>query len=112
MATGLAPSQTIVYPLNGLAGEHFLILAIEAAAKLNWQLRYLSHTGIIAVSSPWPAEVSLKIDGASVSITSISLNNLVVDWGKNKRNIRLFLHTIEELRTAIPAEYLVFSNES
>src|ERR1051325_9342515 len=101
MATGLSPSHTTVYPLNGLPGEYFLILAIEAAAKLGWQLRYLSNTGIISVSNPWPAEVSLRIDGASVSITSLSLNNLVVDWGKNRRNVRLFLRTIEELRTAI-----------
>ena len=106
MAIGLFPKYTASYPLAGLTGQTFLVLAVEAAARLGWRLQYLSPTGFIGASLPWIARVIIRIDGDSVNLSSTSIARELWDRGRNKENISRFIHTLDELKAEIPVEYL------
>ena len=106
MAIGLYPKYTATYPLAGLTQQQFLVLAMEAAARLNWRLHYLSPTGFMAVSSSPIGRMIVRIEGDSVSIGSTSLAQELWDRSRNKAAVRQFIEALDELKEGIPAEYL------
>jgi rhomboid protease GluP len=111
MAIGLIPKYKETYPLAGLTQQQFLILAMEAAARLAWRLYYLSATGFVAAASPKIAELVVRLDGDTASLSSASVVQELTDRGRNKANIRLFIATLEDLRSRIPAEQLTSGYE-
>lgn len=50
MAFGFSPKYIQDYQLDNFDKEHFLILAIEAAFKLDWNVSFVSEIGFIAYS--------------------------------------------------------------
>jgi hypothetical protein len=48
MAIGFSPKYIQDYQLDNLAKEHFLILAIRADFKPDWNVSFVSETGLIA----------------------------------------------------------------
>ena len=106
MAIGLYPKYTTSYPLAGLTAQQFLVLAMEAAASLNWRLHYLSASGFIALSAAPVGRVMLRIDGDHVRISSNSISQQLWDRGQNKLSIGSLITTLDSLRDRIPATYL------
>lgn len=45
MAFGLSPKHIQEYRLNDIVGDSFLVLAIEAATKLGWEISFLDDSG-------------------------------------------------------------------
>ncbi len=91
MAVGFTPKHIEGFPLNNLTHQQFLVLADEAATKINWKVAYLSENGLIAYTDngmfSWNAEIKIKIENGIASIQSASTGNEIIDWGKNKKNV-------------------------
>jgi rhomboid protease GluP len=110
MAFGLSPKHIEDLPLDNLTTEQFLVLAIEAAKKLDWNVGYTSETGFIAFTkfsmSSWSEEVKVKIDDNKANLKSECTGNQIADWGKNKKNIENLISTFNELRNSFTPEEL------
>lgn len=110
MAFGVSPKHIQDIPLDNLTTEQFLVLAIEAAKKLGWNIGYTSETGFIAFTtfsmSSWSEEVRVKIEGGNANLKSECTGSQMVDWGKNRRNIEKLITTINELKASCSPEEL------
>lgn len=111
MAFGLTPKHIQDLPLDNLTTEQFLVLAIEAAKKLGWNINYSSETGFIAFTafsmSSWSEEVQVKIDGSKANLKSECTGNQMADWGKNKKNIEKLITKFNELKASFSPEELM-----
>lgn len=110
MAFGISPKHTQVFPLNEQSASEFLVIALEAAKKLNWNISFTSESGFIAFTkfsmSSWSEEVKVKIEDGYCTIKSECTGNQVADWGKNKKNVINFISTTEELKNTFTSEEL------
>lgn len=108
MAFGFSPKHIQDFNLDGLEKEHFLVIAIEAASKLNWNVSFVSDTGFIAYTkfswSSWSEEVTIKIDNGIANIKSECTGSQLMDWGKNKKNVETLIATIGEVKTNFTQE--------
>lgn len=108
MAFGFSPKYIQDFNLDGLEKEHFLVIAIEATSKLNWNVSFVSDTGFIAYTkfswSSWSEEVTIKIDNGIANIKSECTGSQLMDWGKNKKNVETLIATIGEVKTNLTQE--------
>ncbi|HYG38517.1 MAG TPA: rhomboid family intramembrane serine protease [Cytophagales bacterium] len=111
MAFGLSPKHIQDLPLENLTTEQFLVIAIEAAKKLDWNVGYTSEMGFIAFTkfsmSSWSEEVKVKIEDGNANLKSECTGSQMMDWGKNKENIENLVATIGELKKSFTPEELV-----
>ncbi len=110
MALGLSPKHIQDFSLDNLSQEQFLVIALEAAKKLDWNVGCTSETSFIAYTkfsmSSWSEEVKVKIENGNANLKSECTGNQMVDWGKNKENIENLVATINELKTSFTPEEL------
>ena len=109
MAFGFSPKNIQEYNLDSTDKEHFLVYAIEALRKLDWNVSFVSETGFIAYTgsslSSWGEEVSVKIDNGVSTIKSECTGSQIIDWGKNKRNVNELINVIERAKKELtPSE--------
>lgn len=108
MAFGFSPKHVQDFQLDNLDKEHFLVLAREAAFKLDWNVSFVSETGFIAYTrfslSSWSEEVTVKIDNGVANIKSECTGSQLMDWGKNKKNVETLLSEIEEVKSVLTQE--------
>lgn len=108
MAFGFSPKHVQDYQLDNLDKEHFLVFAIEAAFKLDWNVSFVSETGFIAYTkfswSSWSEEVTVKIDNGVANIKSECTGSQLMDWGKNKKNVEALLSKLEEVKVSLTQE--------
>jgi rhomboid protease GluP len=110
MAFGLSPKYVQDLPLDDLTPEQFLVLAIEAVKKLDWNLGYTSENGFVAFTtfsmSSWSEEVKVKIDGNHANLKSECTGNQMIDFGKNKENIEKLIATFNTVKDSFTSEEL------
>lgn len=110
MAFGLTPKFTTALSAGELSREHFLVLLLEAAKQLNWNIGYTDENGFVAYTkfsmSSWAEEVTIKFEGDHAILNSECTGNQLMDWGKNKRNVESLQAAFEELKTTLSAEQL------
>ena len=110
MAFGFSPKYAQELSLGNLTQEQFIILAIESAKKLGWNVGYTSDAGFIAYTkfsmSTWSQEVKVKIDGNNASLKSECTGNQLMDWGKNRRNIEDLIETFNDQKNSFTPEEL------
>jgi len=110
MAFGLSPKKTKTLKLDYLTPEHFLVIAVETARSLNWKIKFISNTRIIAYTELsdkyMNEEIKLVIKEKSASITSESTGIQLVDYGKNLENIQDFITTFNDFKTSVYPEDL------
>lgn len=108
MAFGFSPKHIQDYQIDNLDNEHFLVLAIEAAYRLDWNVSFVSETGFIAYTkfswSSWSEEVTVKIGNGIASIKSECTGNQFMDWGKNKENVERLMWKVEEVKSEMTPE--------
>ena len=108
MAFGLTPKHVHEYQLENLDEKHFLVLALDAAKKLNWNIGFVNKTGFIAYTkfsmTSWSEEVSVKIENGIANIKSQCTGSQLMDWGKNRKNVEQLLETIEEVKSTMNQE--------
>jgi rhomboid protease GluP len=102
MAFGLSPKYSQSISLDGLTKEQFMELAANTFEKLNWKAGSLNDTSFKAFTklslSSWSEEIVLQFTNDLVTISSSSTGQLV-DWGKNKKNVLLFIETFMEFKS-------------
>lgn len=110
MAIGFTPKHIEGFSLQDLTEEQFLVLTIETFNKMVWQIAYVSRTGAIAYTDngmfSWNAEVEIKLENGVANIKSASTGSEMIDWGKNKKNIKKFISNFEELKSSFTKEEL------
>ncbi|MCO5950153.1 rhomboid family intramembrane serine protease [Mucilaginibacter flavidus] len=110
MAFGLSPKYITELPAGELSGNHFLVLLLEAAKQLNWNIGHTSEYGFVAYTkfsmSSWAEEVTVNIEGDHAALKSECTGNQMMDWGKNKRNIESFEVAFAELKNQLMTETL------
>lgn len=108
MAFGFSPKYVQDLQLDNIDKEHFLVLAIEASSKLNWNVSLVSEIGFIAYTKfswiSWSEEVTIKLDNSKANLKSECTGNQLMDWGKNKKNVAALLSKIEEIKSVITQE--------
>ena len=111
MAIGFTPKHTEEVQLPEFTPEQFLVLAVETVKDLNWQINYLSKSGLIAYTNKgmfsFNAEVKIVLkDDGMIGITSASTGNEMIDFGKNKKTIRDFWLAFEVARLTFKSDEL------
>jgi len=108
MSFGFSPKHIQEYKLENLDKEHFLVFAIEAALKLDWDVSFISGTGFIAYTKfsmgSWSEEISVNIDNGVAIIKSECTGSQLIDWGKNKKNVEALLTQMESLKSVMTRE--------
>jgi rhomboid protease GluP len=108
MAFGFSPKYVQDLPLDSLAPEQFLTIALLTAKKLGWNVGYNSESGFTAHTkfslSSWGEEIKVIINENSANLKSECTGMQVVDWGKNKKNIEKFISTFSELRNTLTTD--------
>ena len=100
-------------PLDDLAAEKFLALAIEATRQLGWIFGDINSAGFTAYTNngffSWNAEIKLKVSNETATIQSQSIGDEVIDVIENKKNIQKFISAFKNLennsKTETPAIY-------
>jgi rhomboid protease GluP len=115
MAFGLSPKYVQNIPLNDVTPQDFLVVAVDAAKKLGWNISVISEAGFMAYTgfsmSSWSEEVRIKIETDTAILKSECLGSQMADWGKNKKNVTDLIDTIEQLKTAYAPEELTAKYE-
>jgi len=108
MAFGISPKHVQEATYENLPAEDILIIGIETARKLGWDVGYTSASGFIAYGrmsmASWGQEVTVKVEPGRLVVKSRSTGSELFDLGKNKRNVQAFLATFDEQRVALTAE--------
>ncbi len=106
MALSFSPPQhTQDFQPAFLDNEHFLVIAIETAIKLDWRISFVSKSSLIAYTkfskSSWSEKVTIKIENGNATLQSKCTEWQLHDLGKNKKNIESFLYKFKEVRSAM-----------
>ena len=101
--------QCAQLPLNDLEPRQIINLAIETSKELGWFFGDVNDSGIIAYTNnglfAWNAEVKVKIIKGDAVVISQCRENNFVDITQNKKNIELFVSTLNKIRGGVlPAE--------
>ena len=98
------PKYTIDVPVGNLSAGQYLALATIAVEKLEWNLEFISATGLIArvpmswKANTWGEKITIIIENGNARITSKSEGGTLIDFGRNKKNLRGFAETLEALK--------------
>jgi rhomboid protease GluP len=110
MAFGITPKYVMEIYLEKFTPGQFLILGIESAKKLDWEISSISNTGFIAFLNNdrfrWNARITFKIEDDRAIIKSESVGNEMFDWGKNKKAVERFEDKFITLKYKINKEEL------
>lgn len=110
MAIGFTPKYQEEYPLDNLTPSQFLALVNETAVKINLNIIYLSDIGMIAYTEngmfKWNGELKVMIQGDTATIISTSTGSDMIDLGKNKKNVRRFVESLEQLKQELTIQDL------
>jgi rhomboid protease GluP len=110
MAIGLIPHYSVVFALEELTNEEFLIVIRQVADKLDWKVTKSDLTGMIAYTKfrkrSVNEKVQINIEDRLITLKSESLGGQFFDFGRNKRNTEKFIACYDELRSSITADEL------
>ena len=89
MAFGITPRHVQEIAFENLTHEQIIVIGLETAKRLGWNIGYTSESGFIAYTnfswSSWSEEVTFKVEGNKATIKSECTGSQIVDWGKNKK---------------------------
>lgn len=93
-----------------LTPKQSLVIALESAKNLEWNICHISGSGFIAFTKMTmlsnKEEIKLKISGNTAYLTSESTSSQLNDFGKNKENIENFIAKFDGLCNAFTEEEL------
>lgn len=114
MAGGPIPKYSMEYDLKDITTEQLTILAIEAAEELGWITTYIGKSGLAFFTntnhSRKNADVTISIHQNIATIKSSSIEMLLLDWGRNKKNVtqlhdKIMLLKAEKDNEVLAAKY-------
>ncbi len=105
MAFGFTPKFNESLYLDDLSPEHYLVVALEAAKQLEWDVNYTSKSGFIAIIGGGlfnsTERFTVIIQDTSVSLKSENISSGMYDWGKNKKHVEDFIETFNTLLSSL-----------
>lgn len=108
MTFGVSPHYIDELIIDDLTPGQILVIALETAKKLKWNIGDPHQSGFLAYTnmswSSWSEEIAVAIKDNRITIKSTSTGSPLVDWGKNKKNIALFLNAFQQTRTGFSHE--------
>jgi len=89
MAFSFSPKYIREFSPDNLPSVHILVIALETAKKLGWNIGSISENGFLAYTgfslSSIGEEIKVKITGSTAILKSECTGNQLVDYGKNKK---------------------------
>ncbi len=110
MAFGFPPKYSTYVPATRISTGGLLVLALEAAEKLDWEIIHTGETGFIALQKVTFArgfELSFKIENDIATVKSAFTGNQTLDWGANKKKVDTFITALDEIRDKYTKEELI-----
>jgi len=105
MAFGLSPKYEFDSTFNELSSEEILVISLNAAQQLGWNVNPASRKGFQAYTgmsfSSYGEEVSVIISDHGLSLKSQCTGAQLVDWGRNKKNVERFLEAFGQARSGM-----------
>lgn len=104
MAIGFRPQVKMNFEPDGQNTREILLLAQEAATQLGWQTGYITPTEAVFYTPisfwSWEEKITVKAteqDG-KVCLSSACTYMQLMDWGKNKANLKRLLASMQRLK--------------
>lgn len=105
MSFGLTPQYASDLQLENLSQENFIVIAVEAAKKMNWNVSHIHETGFTAYGKfsgkSSGEEINISIDNDIAHIESKCLGNQMFDWNVNRKNVEGFISHFNECLSSI-----------
>lgn len=115
MAFGFSPKFEKEFLLEELTQQEFLVIAVEAAKELGWNIGTTNESGFIAYSGfsmrSYGEEIKVSINGNTVNIKSECLSNQLFDYGKNKSNVEDLITACKHIKPNFTKEELQYKFE-
>ncbi len=110
LSFGFSPRQADSILFGDLTPEQAYVLAWQTAQKLGWKTGYLTASGFVGYTgfslASWSEEVAVKVGIGRIDLKSECTGIQLFDWGKNRRNIEVFIATFEKLHRTVDPETL------
>ncbi len=98
MSFSLNPKYTSNIELENVSGQNFLIVALEAAKKLNWNIAHINEAGFTAYGKlsarSSGEEIIVTIENDNAHIESRCIGSQMLDWNVNKKMLKGLLHLL------------------
>ncbi len=111
MAFGLSPKHEQTIEIADLTNEEFIVIALEAVKKLEWNSSYISEKGFTAYTkfsmSSYGEELKVIINEKVATVKSECTGSQLMDWGKNKGNVENFITTFDEIKNSFSKDQLL-----
>lgn len=108
MAFGFSPKHIEVLTTAELTQNQAYVIALETTKKLGWKIGYPSRKGFKAFTkfsfSSWGEQLTIKIAEGSIHLKSECTGSQLLDYGKNKENIKEFIKTFQFVRNEMKDE--------
>ena len=106
MATGFRPKSERIIELRGYSTDDLVLLAVEAARYLGWQMgtvrcdkaEFYTPTSFWS----WQEKVTLsRVEGKDGQLLATSMCTFmqIIDWGKNKSNLKKLVAAMQRLQS-------------
>jgi len=109
MAFGFTPKFEDNLSLNGLEPRQYIVIALEAAKQIDWEISYTSKSGFLDYKrSLWSNSFELKVtvQETGAHVVSASLGRGMYDWNKNEDNINDLIDAIDRVKATLTADEL------
>lgn len=113
------PNYSVQIFLQDTSFAHYMAYASKAGESFNWNTIFVSDTGM-QMESPFSLakntygeKISITlINSTTVEIKSLSKGNVLIDFGRNRKNVNALLAKIDELkRTSAPGEIQIATQD-
>jgi rhomboid protease GluP len=115
MSVGLTPHFAMDVFADDLTPKQFLALCVNTSNALDWDLRYVSDSGLIAITEKKmlkrKQEITIRVYDGCANIRSESIGSEMLDWGRNKKNVQAFAELFAETKTSITQQELEHTYE-
>jgi rhomboid protease GluP len=109
MTAGFIPDHTFNFHLEGITPQHFMVLAVETARSLNWNITFLTQNGLIA--NTYNDEVRVVIKENDVAIQSRYHSRRLADRAPKRSSIEVFMNMITAMQYEFTPEEIVLKYE-
>ena len=101
MAIGFKPKAEMTLSLPGCSPSEILLVAAEAARQLGWRAGGMTRTEAVFYTPmsmrSWEEKVTLREINGQIVATSACPTIQIIDWGKNKSNLKKLFKTMQRL---------------
>lgn len=87
-------------PLDHMDANAFVGCAASVCKALEWDIDVLTPHGIIAYTKNlrYPSRMTIRLEEETIHIESESIDSSMIDWGRNKKRVNLFIDTFYSIK--------------